>query len=290
MSDLKAVQAGIDYIEENLCFDIKLSDVSGKAGLSQWHYQRIFKALTNETLKTYIRSRRLANSLDMLLTPELKIIDIAFASGYESQESFTRVFKLTFGLTPNEYRKIGKNSLFLKKVVLDEKYLSHINQNISLEPEIYEQKAMKIVGLKTEFYSVGSEKNNIGEKLPELWAGSMGRMSEIENTIPGKCYGVIRQINDESDLLEYFAGIEVSEISELSDGMQSIEIAAAKYAKFTHRGEIKNVDNTVNYAYSSWLLNSEYKHSMVAPDLEIYGAEFDAESEDSVMHYAMPIK
>ena len=31
-----------------------------RAGISHWHFQRIFKALTNETLKTYIRSRRLA--------------------------------------------------------------------------------------------------------------------------------------------------------------------------------------------------------------------------------------
>ncbi len=160
MNYLKHVQTGIGYIESNLDFDITWTQIAKEAGLSQWHFQRIFKALTNETLKTYIRSRRLVNSLDKLLTTNLRIIDIAVSSGYESQESFTRVFKEFFGLTPNEYRKLGDKTLFLKKIEFDSTYLKHINKNISLDPEIYMQEPMQLqlVGLKTYFYGVDSEK------------------------------------------------------------------------------------------------------------------------------------
>ena len=93
MNYLKQVQKGIDYIKANLDFDLALAQVAQEAGISQWHFQRIFKALTNETLKTYIRSRRLANALDKLHLTQNKIIDIALCAGYESQESFTRAFK-----------------------------------------------------------------------------------------------------------------------------------------------------------------------------------------------------
>ena len=167
---------GINYIEANLDYDMSLAQIARQAGLSQWHFQRIFKALTNETLKTYIRSRRLANSLDKLLNTKHRIIDIAISAGYESQESFTRVFKASFNLTPNEYRKLGDNSLFLKKLEFDSEYLRHINQNISLEPEMLKQTSMRLIGLKTCFYSTDSEKNNIGEKLPDLWAEFLTRM------------------------------------------------------------------------------------------------------------------
>lgn len=112
MNYLKQVQRGIDYIEANLDFSIKPEQVANEAGISQWHFQRIFKGLTNETLKTYIRSRRLTNSLDKLLSTNTRIIDIALTAGFESQESFTRVFKSTFNMTPNEYRKLG-NKCFL---------------------------------------------------------------------------------------------------------------------------------------------------------------------------------
>ena len=289
MNYLKSVQVGINYIEANLDFDITSSQIAKEAGLSQWHFQRIFKALTNETLKTYIRSRRLANSLDKLLSTDLRIIDIAISSGYESQESFTRAFKASFNLTPNEYRKLGDKSLFLKKLEFNSEYLQHINKNISLQPEIYTQKAMRLVGLKTCFYSIDSEKNNIGEKLPALWATFLERMNEIENMKVGTCYGVVRQIKDNTDQLEYYAAVEVNEVELLPKGMVSIDIPLSHYAKFTHRGEVKYIDNTVNYIYSSWLLNSGKFHTSGA-DLEIYDHEYDPVSENSIMYYAIPIE
>ena len=89
---LKRVQLGIDYIEENLNSEITLASVAEVSGISQWHFQRIFKALTNETLKFYIRSRRLSNALQKLLFSDSKILDIALDSGFESQESFSRAF------------------------------------------------------------------------------------------------------------------------------------------------------------------------------------------------------
>jgi len=286
---LKSVQIGINYIEANLDFDITSSQIAKEAGLSQWHFQRIFKALTNETLKTYIRSRRLANSLDKLLTTDLRIIDIAVSSGYESQESFTRAFKAAFNMTPNEYRKLGDRNLFLKKLEFDSEYLKHINQKISLNPEIYIQRPMRLVGLKTCFYSIDSEKNNIGEKLPALWAAFLERMNEIENVDAGTCYGVVRQIKADTDQLEYYAAVEVNKIKLLPKNMVSIDIPLSNYAKFTHRGEVKYVDNTVNYIYSSWLLKSGKSHTS-GIDLEVYDHQYDPVSENSVMYYAIPIE
>jgi len=289
MNYLEKVQKGIDYIESNLDFDISPLQIAQKAGLSQWHFQRIFKALTNETLKTYIRSRRLANSLEKLLTSDLRIIDIAMSAGYESQESFTRAFKASFNLTPNEYRKLGDKNLFLKKLEFDSNYLKHINNNISLEPQIYILKKMTLVGLKTRFYSVDSEKNNIGDKLPALWAAFLQRVNEIDNQVSGICYGVVRQIEDNTDQLEYYEVTEVSKISELPDEMVRITIPESRYAKFTHKGEVKHIDNTVNYIYSSWLLNSNQSHSS-GVDLEIYDHEYDPVSKNSVMYYAIPLR
>lgn len=88
MGYLTKVQKGIDFIEAHLDFDFTLKQVAEKAGISQWHFQRIFKALSNETLKTYIRSRQLANAFEKLLTSNEKIIEIAITAGFESQESF----------------------------------------------------------------------------------------------------------------------------------------------------------------------------------------------------------
>jgi len=136
MNYLRQVQLGIDYIESKLDYDITPADVASHAGISRWHFQRIFKALTNETLKTYIRARRLANSLDLLLHTELRILDIAISAGYENQESYTRAFRKSFDMTPSAYRRMKKNTMFLKKVEIDEDYIRHIQGSLTLEPTI----------------------------------------------------------------------------------------------------------------------------------------------------------
>lgn len=289
MNYLEQVQRGIDYIEANLDFSIKPDLVAKQAGISQWHFQRIFKAMTNETLKTYIRSRRMANSLDKLLSTNIKIIDIALTAGFESQESFTRAFKNTFNMTPNEYRKIGSKNLFLKKLQFDSSYLKHINQNISLTPIIYSQKKLLLAGLKTEFYGVDSEKNNLAEKLPPLWDDFLNRIDEIKNKVPGTGYGIIQQTHANTDLLEYFAAVEVFKSETLPENMVHIEIPASTYAKFTHKGAVQNINNTVNYIYSSWLIQSGKQH-IYGPDLEIYGPHYQPDSEESIVYYAIPIK
>jgi len=104
-----------------------LQNISAAANMSHWHFQRIFKALTNETLKSYVRSRRIVNSLDDLFDQHLSILDIALSSGFESHESYTRAFQKLFGITPSEYRKSAQDRLIFQKHQFDKNYL--VNKN-----------------------------------------------------------------------------------------------------------------------------------------------------------------
>lgn len=289
MNYLEQVQRGIDYIEAHLDEDVQPADVAAAAALSQWHFQRIFKALTNETLKTYIRSRRFSNSVEKLTSSNARILDIALAAGFETQESFTRAFKSAFGTTPADYRKRQAKLPFLRKLRFDTDYLRHIHSGLSLEPEIYDEPARKFIGLSTHFYSVDSEKNNIGSKLPRLWSEFMPRSGEIQNQVEGLAYGVLSQTREQKDELEYFAVIEVTQAASVPQGMVLLELPPTRYAKFTHRGYLSDLDKTVNYIYSSWLLRSGMRHTYGC-DLEFYGDGYLADSPECVVHYAIPVE
>jgi AraC-like DNA-binding protein/predicted transcriptional regulator YdeE len=286
---LAQIQRGIDYIEANLSFDVQTGQVARHAGLSHWHFQRIFKALTNETLKTYIRSRRFSMSLEKLAHGTERILEIALEAGFESQESFTRAFKRAFGVTPAHYRRHRNQFLFSRKVRFDAAYLKHLHRGVSLEPEIYEQPEMNLVGLKTLFYGVDSEKNNLAKKLPKLWGNFLQRSSQIQGRVPGLFYGVVRQKAELGDELEYVAAVEVLAPVKIPPGMVALTVPAARYAKFAHRGPVGLVDQTVNYVYSSWLLRSSVRHTMGC-DLEFYGSEYDPTSDQSVTYYAVPFE
>lgn len=289
---LACVRRGIDHVERHLDSEIALADVARAAGLSQWHFQRIFKALTNETLKTYIRSRRLACALDALREPKARIIEIALAAGFESQESFTRAFRKVYRMTPGEYRRIGSRSLFPAKPEFDAAYLQHLHQGLSLAPSLQSWPAQRVVGLRTRFFGVDSEKNNFARKLPPLWDAFLARLGDIDDRAlaPGKpAYGVLRPIDDRSEQLEYLACVPVTGTVAAPPGMVSLDLPAARYACFTHRGPVAALDHTVNYAYSSWLLASGEQHDG-GWDIEVYGEHYHPTDTNSVIHYAMPIR
>ena len=288
MAYLAQMRRAIDFIEDRLDGELSIATVAAEVGLSRWHFQRIFKALTNETIHTYIRSRRLATALDMLARSDAKILEIAVATGFQSQAAFTRAFKQSFGITPAAYRKLGDRGRFVHKVRFDAEYLVHLRHGVSPEPCLAERQAMQVVGLRTEIYGADSDKNNIAERLPPLWAAFLERMDEVPHMVRGACYGVIEPVSETSEHLAYVAGIEVDRVDELPSPMVAVEVAASQWATFEHRGRTSTLDHTVNYIYSSWLLRTEHHHTQ-GPDLEIYGSAYEDDSDDSVLHYAIPV-
>lgn len=292
MNYLNQIQSGIDYIEAHLGQPIAINAVAREAGMSQWHFQRTFKGLTGDTVKDYIRSRRFGLALDALLDTDERIIDIALQADFDSQESFTRAFKAAFEITPAQYRKAGKRHASLKKLRIDKDYLAHINSGLNTVPEVYVQKEMHLLGLRTCFFGTDSEKNNLAEKLPPLWQQFLARLPEIPHTVGNVCYGIVQQLHENDDELEYFCAIEVSEpnagLDTAPKGMQALINPARTYAKFTHKGDVKLIDDTVNFIYSTWLPRSGRRRANAA-DLEFYGHEYDPSSNESVMHYAIPL-
>ncbi len=287
MNYLRQIRRGIDFIESQLDQDFHTAAVSHHAGVSHWHFQRLFKALTNETLKGYIRARRLANALVALHERQSPILQIAIASGFESQAAFTRAFKQMLGMTPAKYRALGKRTQFVRKRKIDERYLRHLHGSVSLKPTMVHRARMRLVGLRTSFYGVDSDKSNIGEKLPPLWNAFLARFHQVADAAPDYLYGVVIPTPGKEQL-DYLAGALVPEGTDVPTGMVPIIIPPATYAQCMHRGLPRDLNQTVNYIYASWLCKSKLRPTY-GPDLELYGADYVPESSESVIRYAIPV-
>lgn len=124
MSYRAIIQKTIGYIEMNLHEELSLESVAQFAGFSKYHFLRIFQKEVGVTASEYIRYRRIANSANMLLHSDEKIIDIAFYFRFETQESFTRSFKKYYQLPPGQYRKMmGKLTIQKEEVNLKNEQL-----------------------------------------------------------------------------------------------------------------------------------------------------------------------
>ena len=97
----------IDYIEDHLDRKLSLDEIADKAGYSKFHLNRMFSERVGLTLYKYIQTRRLTVAAEKLVNTKKPIIDIAYESHYDSQQSFTYAFKQLYLCTPQRYRIIG---------------------------------------------------------------------------------------------------------------------------------------------------------------------------------------
>jgi len=95
----------LEYIDEHLEDELSLEVLSGVAAFSKYHFHRQFSGLFGLGVHKYVQLVRLRRAARQLaFQSELRIIDIALSSGYESHEAFARAFKKAVGQTPSEFR------------------------------------------------------------------------------------------------------------------------------------------------------------------------------------------
>jgi len=92
-------------IENGIKNNIYASVLSRKYDFSEGHLRRLFSFAFNQSIAAYIRSRKLAASLNDILETDANIIDIAVEYGFEYEQSYIRTFKREFGITPGDLRK-----------------------------------------------------------------------------------------------------------------------------------------------------------------------------------------
>jgi len=93
------------FVNEHLEQDISLDLVADKLNISRSYLSTYFKEKTGESFSEYLNRIRIYKAKEMLGEMDLKIHDISARLGYQSVNSFIRMFKRYAGVTPGEYRK-----------------------------------------------------------------------------------------------------------------------------------------------------------------------------------------
>jgi AraC-like DNA-binding protein len=94
-----------DYIEMHLAEKFELQALADIAGLSRFHFARMFKQSVGTPPHYYLEQRRLERAQKLLAESHLPIAQIALESGFSDQSHFTHRFRLCFGLTPRAFRR-----------------------------------------------------------------------------------------------------------------------------------------------------------------------------------------
>ena len=98
----------IDYIRANLDQPLRLSDLEAQSHYSRRALQYAFRERLNSSPKQWIREQRLALALDILQRQghQLSVKVVALRCGYLHVSQFSRDFKLRFGISPSQVRRL----------------------------------------------------------------------------------------------------------------------------------------------------------------------------------------
>lgn len=94
-----------DFIEANLASSLLLDDLAAVAGLSTYHFARVFKLATGWTPHQYVCARRIERSRTLLMKDNVEISELAIACGFSSQSHFTAAFTKAVGVSPGRFRR-----------------------------------------------------------------------------------------------------------------------------------------------------------------------------------------
>ncbi len=246
------------YLQTRLDERIDLDQLASVACFSPYHFHRIFRGITGETLMEHVRRLRLERAAQRLKSTDRPVTDLAFEAGYESHEAFTRAFRAMFGDSPSGFRESRAplpDSSTPRYAALP------ADENVAVRVERFAPMRVAFVRHIGAFSAVGSAWTTL-----MTWAGMRGLFGPHTRAL-----GII---HDDPDItpperLRYDAAVTIERdaIPEGSIGIQ--ELPGGDYAIVRHRGPYDRISETYARMCGEWLPSSN-RELAAASALEFY--------------------
>jgi AraC family transcriptional regulator len=102
--EARQVVEAIRLVESDAARPVRLQDLAASAGMSKYHFLRVFRRLTGMTPYQYLLSARMRRAALELASSRRPVLAIALDSGFGDLSTFNHRFRATFGATPTQYR------------------------------------------------------------------------------------------------------------------------------------------------------------------------------------------
>jgi len=103
----RAVEAAL-WLDENAHEPVDLSAAAAVAGLSPYHFLRLFAAVVGVTPHQYLVRARLRRAARLLASDERPVTDVAYDAGFGDLSNFVRTFHRAAGLSPRRFRQAAR--------------------------------------------------------------------------------------------------------------------------------------------------------------------------------------
>jgi AraC family transcriptional regulator len=275
----------IDYLRENLDRPVTLGELANVACFSEFHFHRIFRAVSGETLNNFTNRLRLEKAARLLRYSDQSLTDIALDCGFSSSATFSRAFRSGYDTSPSQFRKSGeiKKSKICKELFPEDEYglpMSAEEKRATFPVRLIDIPERQVAYIRvTNAFEL--DRVLVALKTVIEWAKSQDIFSQ------GILFGMT--VDDPhvtpKRLYRYELCLASSSPFECMEGMSKLKMPAMRYATIKVCGDIHKVATAWDYLYRDWLINSAYEPEH-APALEVF---LDKDSAMDWSHFELEL-
>ena len=252
---LRRLNRALDFIARHLDRPFSIGEVAAEAAFSRFHCQRMFRAMTGESIVELVRRFRLERAGYRLRRESVNVIEVALEAGYGSEEAFSRAFRRCCGLSPSQYRTatpppaFGSPAARGRYCVSEARVVIDIPMGgISMEVRIETFDDIKVARVR----HVGhyGEVSQCFERLFE-WVAAMGVQ-------PGRVLTLSHDDPDDIAIesLRSDACVELHTDASPPPGISIDKLGAGRYAIYTYRGPYDSLGDAYKRLFETWLPQS----------------------------------
>lgn len=244
-----------DYVHAHLDEDLDFAKIAEIACLSPWHWHRVYRGIYGETVTATVKRLRLQRAAAELANTSAPMAGIARRAGYPSVQSFTRIFKASYGMAPAAYRAGGSHAAFERN--------TEAGANIMYDVEIRDTGAIEVAGV-----AHSGPYMEIGRSFEKLFGVLFAEgLYRPEMRMIGVYY-------DDPDIvpaekLRSFAAVSVDTDFVAVPSLQRLKIEAGRFAVLTHKGPYADMPKAYRWLFGAWLASSGHEVGD-GPSFEIY--------------------
>src|SRR5215471_4657419 len=267
----------IDYLRENL---------AKVACFSEFHFHRIFSAVSGETLNNFTNRLRLEKAARLLRYSDQSLTAIALDCGFSSSATFSRAFRQVYDTSPRQFRKSGgeiKKSKICKELFSGQEYL--LPMSAEEKRAAFPVRLIDVPERQVAYIRVTKafEMDRVLAALKTMieWAKSQDIFSQ------GTLFGMSQDDPHVTPKHLYRNEVCLASSSpfECMEGMSKLKMPAMRYAATRVSGDIRKVTTATDYLFRGWLINSDYEPEH-APGLEVF---LDKEKATDWSHFELDL-
>lgn len=256
---------------------LDLNRLAEVACLSPYHWHRIYTAMLGETVAATVKRLRLHRAAGLLAHTDLPVVTVAKRSGYPNLQSFTRIFKATYGMPPAEYRRNGSHAQFKRGLSIGDVAMDY-------QVDIRTVPAMTAVTVP----HTGSYMD-IGRAFGQLYM-VLGQRGLVQ---PGQ--RMVALYYDDPDIvpeaqLRSSAGVVPVRPYAVEAPLETREIRGGEYAVLHYKGPYAGMRAAYQWLYGQWLPASG-REAADAPAFEDYlNSPRDTPPADLLTDICLPLR